>query len=152
MSLIPASKWQEFSDIMRAAHDTFEQKTVTWKRLNSGMDRFGEDTQDNLYDTIDLKVQLNYNYMRSWPITQRTETGDLDRESVQLLVNKRYLAENGWINADGYFAYNMGDDYFLINGLKHVPMGDTMVSQAYDDDILFSIILKRDETPTGTNR
>jgi hypothetical protein len=120
-------------------------------RSKSGLDLHGEDNPDG-YDSIDLLALLNYNYLRSWPITVKTETGDLDRQSVQVLFNRQYLDELGYINADGYFQYDPAHDYFIIDGLRHIAMGDTMASQAGDTDILFTIILKRDDTPTSEVR
>jgi len=150
-NLIGNTGWANFRAAMKDAHDTFHQKDIVWHRQKANMDRYGEDAA-NGYDTVILKAQLNYNYMRSWPVTFRTETGDLDRQSVQILLNKDYLRENGYINAAGYFVYDQSLDYFVIDGLKHVPMGDTPVSQAYEDDILFTIIVKRDDTRTGEVR
>lgn len=152
MSLVTSAQWQSFSDLMRLAHDSFEKRAITWKRLKSSLDRYSEDTPDNNYDEITLEVQINHNYMRTWPVTVKTESGDLDRQSVQILINKRWLSEKGYLNSGGYFSYNPSDDYFLINGLKHVPMGDSTASQCYEDDILFTMILKRDDTATGKKR
>lgn len=144
--------WDKFRSAMTDAHDTFHQKSITWKRLKSKLNLNGEDNTGNGYIDVDLKVQLNYNYMRTWPISFRTETGDLDRQSVQILINKTYLAGLGYINASGYFLYDPSQDLFVIDGLIHTPVGDTPASQAYEDDILFTIIVKREEGKTGAIR
>src|SRR5699024_7697627 len=99
-----------------------------------------------------LNVQLVYNYMRTWPITLHTETGELDKQSVQVFVNKQYLAANGHINTAGAFDYNPAMDRFIIDGLVYKAVGDTAVAQAGSSDILISFILKREETPTGEDR
>jgi hypothetical protein len=90
--------------------------------------------------------------MRSWPITFQTETGGLDRQSVQILINKDYLRELGYINGNGFFEYDPVLDVFIIDGLKHVPFGDTPASQIQDDDVFITLILKRDESPTQYKR
>lgn len=150
--LVGTTQWQSFKNLMRDAHDTFHQKEVVWKRQKSQMDRWGEDNIDNGYDSINLKVLINYNYRRSWPVTFRTETGDQDRESMQLLINKQYLSELGYLNGAGYFDFNPSDDYFVIDGLNHISMGDTPISQAQSTDILISIIVKREDTLTHIKR
>jgi hypothetical protein len=152
MDLLGAQAWSDYKALMRDAHDTFAQKDMIWKRLKSTLDRYGEDSDDNGYDIITLKVLINYNYMRSWPITFQTETGGLDRQSVQILINKDYLRELGYINGNGFFEYDPVLDVFIIDGLKHVPFGDTPASQIQDDDVFITLILKRDESPTQYKR
>jgi len=151
-NLLGAAGWQKFKDAMWDAHETFHQKTITWRKLKSRQHRYGEDDTANSYTDYSLKVQCNYNLLRTWPISFRTETGDLDRQSVQLLINKRYLSEQGYLNSNGLFAYNPAEDLFVIDGLVHIPVGDSPGSQAYEDDILFTIIVKRDEGTTGNIR
>lgn len=150
--LLTAADRAAFKAAMKDAHDTFANKEITWKRLRSKLDRWGEDNNDNGYDNVTLKVLINYNYMRSWPITFQTESGGLDRQSVQVLIHKDYLRGLGFINADNYFAYNEVDDRFIIDGLVHAPFGDTPASEFSNDDIWIVLILKREETQTGDKR
>lgn len=153
MKLITDAQWKNFQDLIGSdAHDTFFQKVITWKRTLSTLDRFSEDNKDGTTGEINLTVLLNYNYMRTWPITFASESGELDRQSIQMLISKSYLEELGYINTNGYFEYNPDLDRFIIDGLVHKPMGDTPISQASDGDLLFGIILKREETPTGDKR
>jgi hypothetical protein len=149
MKLITDEQWGNFRKTMKDAHDTFHQKPMLWKRLISDLDRYGEDYNEDNFDTVELLVLCNYNYMRSWPATMATDAGKLDRESVQVLINKDYLRELGYLNADGYFDFKANEDMFILDGKLYRDAGDTPVSQASNDDILVSIILKREETPTG---
>lgn len=149
--LVKPEDWADFKNVMRDAHDTFERKQIQWVRNKTRVNVNMEDS-NNVKETVTLEVQLNYNYMRSWPITSATETGELDRQSIQLLANKQYLSELGYINTSGAFEYNPDLDRFIIDGLVYKSFGDTAVSQAHDDDILVSIILKREETKTGDQR
>jgi hypothetical protein len=152
MNRLGVSGWDKFREAMWDAHETFHQKAITWRKLKSRLNRYGEDNTGNSYDDKTLLVQLNYNLLRTWPISFRTETGDLDRQSVQILINKRYLSENNYLNGSGLFDYNPAEDLFIIDGLVHTPVGDSPGSQAYEDDILFTIIVKRDEGTTGNIR
>lgn len=150
--LITQAEFSKFKGVMRQVHDTFEQKVIVWKKLKSQLNRYGEDNIPNGYTDINLEVQLNYNYLRSWPITMKTETGDLDRQSVQVLINKEWLGEKGYLNGNGLLDYDISNDHFLINGLRYIPMGDTLASQSNTDDILFTMILKIDDTATSQKR
>lgn len=148
MDLLGNELRQKFRDTMKSAHDTFNKKVIIWRRLKSRMNVNGEDNTINGYDNISLSVLINYNYMRSWPITNRTESGDLDRQSMQILINKDYLRDLGYLNADGYFQYDPSQDRFVIDGLVHQPMGDTPTSQNGEDDILCTLVVKREEAIT----
>lgn len=154
MDIVGIQNWDEFKKLMGDAHDTFNQKIILWKRRNADLDRYGEDVLPpaDATSNIYLKVLLNYNYMRTWPITFTSDTGEMDRQSIQMLINKDYLKSLGYINSNGYFEYNSDHDRFIVDGLVHKASGDTVVSQIPQDDILVSIILKREETPTGKTR
>ena len=60
------------------------------------------------------------------------------------MISRQYLNKLGYINEDGYFDFNWAEDRFIINGIPYRPSGDTNVSQAKDEAIVFLIILKRD--------
>lgn len=149
MELLSGGDWAAFENLIKNAHDTFNTKIITWIRYPSQLNRYGEDPVSTPTITP-LKVLINYNYMRTWPITFTTESGELDRQSLQLLINKDYLRDLGYLNADGYFDYDEANDRFGIDGMVHKAFGDTPISQSKTDDLLFSIVVKREETPTGS--
>lgn len=60
------------------------------------------------------------------------------------MISKQYLADRGYLDSNGYFDFNWAEDRFIINGIPYRPTGDTNVSQAKDEAIVFLIILKRD--------
>ena len=60
------------------------------------------------------------------------------------MISRQYLAEKGYLDSNGYFDFNWAEDRFIINGIPYRPTGDTNVSQAKDEAIVFLIILKRD--------
>lgn len=129
----------------------FSSKKIIWKQRISGINNTGDDPLFT-YKDIPLLVQANFNYMRSWPITLTTESGEIDRQSVQLLINKEYLKQLNFLNSDGYWIYNPALDYIIMDGLVHEPVGDTPVSQSITDDLFISLIIKRAITQTGDIR
>jgi hypothetical protein len=92
---------------------------------------------------------MNYNFMRSWPITFTTETGEVDRQSVQMMLLKKDLADNGYLNSYGYLNFNPAQDLFIFDGMVWKAVGDTAVSQVDGDDLIITIILKRQELSTA---
>lgn len=153
MDLVGATDWAAFESLISTdAHDTFFQQSIVWKRQRTRLDVYGEDNEAGLYDSITLKCLLNYNYMRTWPITKVTESGETDEQSIQIFFSKKYLRDLGYLNGDDYFIYNSGTDKFIIDGLLMKPMGDSSVSQAEGGALLISVIVVRQPTITGKDR
>lgn len=129
----------------------FFTKPILWKRCVSYIDRYQEDDAQTFEDTT-LHTLANYNYMRSWPITVPTESGAIDRQSIQLLFLRKEIADLNLLTPEGYIKMDTERDRFVMDGLVYKPVGDTFVSQAGSTDIMISVIVKREETPTGTFR
>jgi hypothetical protein len=147
-----ANDWDDFKNLISVdGQDTFCKQTIIWRRVTTKVDPFMEDNSQGLHQDITLKCLCNYNYMRSWPVTNFTESGGNDRQSTQVLFTKEYLRGLGYLNADGYFDYNPVLDKFILDGLIMEPAGDSSVSQAGDDPLLQEVILVRQPTTTGTN-
>lgn len=154
--LISPSDFQAFEAIVNEASNPLEggllsNKPVIWKKLVSNLDNFNEDGKPKYISTT-LVCIPNYNYMRTWPITNYTETGELDKQSVQLLFNKKYLKDLNLLTLEGFFDYNPDHDKFIMDGLQYNSVGDTAVSSSLSDDLFISVIVKRDKTPTGVQR
>ena len=149
MDLLSTNEWDEFKSIINDAHDTFFQDTLVWYKSKGALDVHGEDMLNERFTIINLKCLFSYNYFRTWPVTQTSETGQLDRESLVVLLNKSYLNSLGYINDNGNFIFNPGLDRFLIRGVKYKAMGQTDLSQAYDTPLLFQIIMQKEEFLTG---
>ncbi len=130
------------------AFDLFNQKEITWKRLSKKLDLHGEGT-NTVYDEVTLKCLLRHNAFRAFPIDKDTAAGSLDEQHVIAIFNKKYLRDNGYLNDSGHFAFNSKMDYFVIDGITYQDVGDTQASQSYGDNVLFYLILKRIDTPTG---
>lgn len=148
MTLIKPLEWANFITSQRAAHSTFYTHSITWlRRKGNGRDRFGEDLPEEFSEVI-LPCQKNYNVMRTWPITEYTESGENDRQSVQVWFSKPLLKEKGYITSE-QFSYNPSTDLFKIGGVIYKAQGDTPASQVYEDDLIFTIILRPVNTKTG---
>ena len=147
------AQWANYKNIINDAHNFFNQDTITWVRHTHGLQRWGEDNKGiDKSINIDLKGLISYNVYRSWPMTKETESGGLDKESMLIIFNKNYLHGLGYINANGNFAMDPGLDYFVHQGQKLKPAGETPAAQAKDDPLLVYIIVKRMETLTGSNK
>lgn len=151
-NLVGNASWAAYKKVMRDAHDTFNQASITWKReSNSNITEYAEE-ESTVFTDIELKVLVGFNNFRTWPITQNTNTGNLDNQNMIILVNKQYLGELGYLTDKGYFNFNPNTDYFIHMGIRYKAEGDTAMSQAYDDPLFMQIILRREETKEGTNK
>lgn len=151
MSTITDAQWQAFRDAINSAHDFFNQDIVTWMKRVYGIQRFGEDDSTiPQYTPINLRCLISYNVFRTWPINEETTSGQLDKESVCMILNVNYLSGLGYLDPDGNLNFNPGDDYFIFQGQKYRATGDLPVSQAKDAPLLIYVILKRLGPNTGT--
>lgn len=148
MQALTPGDWADFKAEIANAQDSWFDKPIKWLRKTSFLDRFGEDGPTK-FAQIDLTCLINYNYFRSWPITNNTETGDQDRQSFQIIFTKEYLRNLNYLNVSGYFDFDPAYDRFVLDGFLCKADGDTPASQADGDDILFTLILRREEIPTG---
>jgi hypothetical protein len=92
-----------------------------------------------------IEALCYYNAFRNWPINKATIAGELDDENLSIMISKQYIESHGYLNDNGYFDFNWVEDRFIINGIPYRPTGDTQVSQAKDEALVFLIILKRDK-------
>lgn len=144
---------QAFIDLMNTdVKDTFFNDTIIWVRKLTQLDRFKEDNDTAVISNITLDCLINYNYLRSWPITKHYEQGEQDEQSLQVFFNKEYLKGLGYMDNNGLFLYNQDVDRFIVDGLIHKPVGDGSVSQVRGGALLFEVILVRQKTDTGEKR
>lgn len=146
--MISPSDWSAYKSVIREAHDDFNQQVIIWRRLVASLDRRGEGQNNAIIDTS-IKVLILSNYERTWPISRWTESGLIDDQSLVIIINKEYAEENGWVNDSGYFNMDVAGDRFNINGVWYKPAGESEVSQAHDEPLLFYIILRKSERNTG---
>lgn len=147
--LVSTAEWNRYKRVMKDGHDTFSQATIVWHRSKGNLDYNGSDALEEKFEDIDLKCLIVFNQFRSWPLTQYTDSGVVDRESMVIQLNKEYLNELGYINADGYFKFDPAADRFLYQGQVYKDSGNTAMSQAYDDPLHFYIIVIRENLNTG---
>ena len=150
-NLVGATVWAKYKAAMMDAHDTFANKEIIWVRAKRKESRYGEDKPKEPTQ-ITLLGLYNSNFMRTWPVTIPTSSGEIDEQSAQLFFNKEYLLGLGYLNADGYFDYNPGLDRFLIDGIEYKPFGDTATAQMHDDDAWVTVIIKRSPAESGNPR
>lgn len=150
MDRVGSANWQKYKDVINDGHDTFNGATIVWHKSRGGLDRWGEDNETERFEQIMLKGLFVFNYFRTWPVTYTTETGELDRQSKVLMLNKKYLQDNGWLNAQGRLNYNAAADRFEYKGEFYKDAGYTELSQAQSDELHIMIILKEEEKSTGS--
>ena len=136
--------WAKYKRIVQdfLDEDAGKQKII-WAKHIDQMLSHGEDYLSQ-YHYIEIEVLCYYNAFRNWPINESTTSGELDEENLSIMISRQYLNKLGYINENGYFDFNWAEDRFIINGIPYRPSGDTNVSQAKDEAIVFLIILKRD--------
>lgn len=153
MQIVSNADMAEFKRLFNEdVQDTFALTTIIWRRMiNPSADRFREDTNTDTTQDIELKCIVNYNYMRSWPVSGLAESGQLEEQSIQVLFVKDYLNKLGYV-VDGRFDYRPDFDRFVLDGLIRKPMGDSSVSQAFDEALFYEVIMIEQATPTGEKR
>jgi len=149
--MLTPAQWQSYKDIVNQASESFNQETVTWYRLARNFQRYGEDNGP-VYDQRSLPCLISYNVFRVWPMTKETDSGALDQESLVMMLNIQQMSDLGYLNAAGFLDMDPGQDYFVHMGLEYRAAGETPVSQAGDEPLHIYVILKRMDTPTGTQK
>lgn len=156
MDLVGAAEWAIYKDLIGVqAHDTFFQETVIWRRFDYGLDQYGEDNLNVQFTDIPLKCLFSYNYFRQWQIDQSTPSGEIDKQSEAVIFSLAYLKAQtapAILDANNFWDYELIKDRFIHRGLVYIIKGDTFISQGPDEPLLFMIILKREETDTGSTR
>ena len=147
--LIDAAGWAAYEQAINDASETFGKEAVTWHRSTRTISRNGEDPKTT-YEDVPLEGLMDYNDFKSWPdMSTFKQTGMEDRTSALLILNQKWLSDNGHLNAAGYFNYNPGRDKFTVRGIEYITAGDTHTAQANNKPLLTYIILYRVEVNTG---
>lgn len=151
MALVDDNDWQEYRDMINEFHEDAFQQDIIWKKEVTSRDYNGEDSNIR-YESKTLKGLAHYNYFRAWPLNQATEAGEIDKESVLVYFNLKYLEGEGLLNQHGQFEFDPVSDRFEINGVGYKNKGESQAGQVSTDPILTFIILKREETNTGSHK
>lgn len=150
MTQITALQWADYKSIINEAHNTFNQQSLIWRKFNASLNRDGEDIPGSV-SNINILGLIKYNDFKTWPSDYNTESGSLDRENEVLILNLKYLRDNGWLNSNGNFDYDVSMDRFIHDGIIYKSTGETKICQAQDEPLLVMLILKREETNTGSD-
>lgn len=148
--MLTTAQWASYRQVINAASASFNQQSIIWHRVNVKLDRQGDDSVKPTYTPIELKVLIQYNVFRTWPIDIPTDTGAIDGQSVMIFLNKDYLQANGYLDANNNFDYNADFDFFEIHGILYKKMGDLHGGQAGNDPVMFLIICERVRDNTNT--
>lgn len=149
LSRVSSADWDMYAALMRDAHETFAQKPITWKQSKGGLDRFMEDNNTETFNSIPLKVLLEFNVRRTWPVDNEYDFGAEDDESILVIINKKYLDELGFINSNGNFIFDPKADRFIIDGFTYRSRGITDTSQNDKTALWVMIIVTKEPFKTG---
>lgn len=150
-SLLSATQWAQVKSVLRDAADTFFMRPIIWKKSLGSLDVHGEDSNPIRFETRTLLGLIEYDYFKKWTTQGDSSSGALDNQNQVLLLNKQYLEENNYLNANGNLDFNPDADRFIDAGITYKSIGHTDVSQAQVDPFLYMLILTREETNTGSN-
>lgn len=149
MAIIGSKSWSRYRNIINLFHNDAFQNELHWFKYLYSLDRFGEDTKQNSeYEERLVKCLVQYDTIKNWPTNHETTTGDIDKESIVVYINLKYLQKMGWVIMDNRGTIMDIDgvkDYFILDGIKYRPSGDKPCAQAHDKPLLYRIILKREE-------
>lgn len=143
MKRIHVKKWGAYKKLIGDFMDQDAAlKPIKWLIYMEAPSLYGEGSEPK-YKATDLNVLISYNVYRTWPINSSTVSGEVDKETLVILVSKKYLLESNLLDVNGYWNIDITRDRFLIDGIIYSSSGDTLSSQASDSDLLFMVILKR---------
>lgn len=151
MPLLSSADWQEYLDQLSAFNEEFASCEVIWRRYQGTNNRFNEDPQESpngRYTDVVLKVLKNDNYMRTWPITKTSETGEIEDTSVQLYIFLPMLKSLGYAIGN-QMQVNPGYDRFIIDGLVYKIAGRTPTAQAGNQNAWYTLICRQEEPQNG---
>lgn len=144
MPKVSNKAWSKYKRVVQnfLDQDSGRQKII-WASHIDQILSYGEDSLPQYVFNV-IEALCYYNAFRNWPINKSSVSGEQDEENLSIMISRQYLADMGYLDPNGYFDFNWVEDRFIINGIPYRPTGDTNVSQAKDEAIVFLIILKRD--------
>ena len=151
MAHMTQEQWDDYINIINEWQEDAFQQDITWLKTATVISKNGEDNNYR-FKEINLKCLIQYNQFRAWPITQTTDSGETDKESILVYFNIKYLKDLGYTNNHDQFKFKPDYDRFLINGLIYKAFGESQVAQAGAKPLLVFIILKREEIETGKEK
>lgn len=144
-------EWLEYETAINNFQEDAFRQVITWNRCIRALNTDGNDSQP-LYKEATLKGLIQYNDFRSWPINADTPTGEVDKESILVFLNNKFLDDNGFLNAHGQFNFKPSLDKFIINGIRYKSKGDSQTAQSFSSPLLHFMVLLRDYTEAPDNK
>lgn len=148
---VPKKEWDKYEAIINGfVEQDAGLQSFLWLRTISGNKRFvlpqihGEDTP-NEYTPIKLKGLFHYNFLRTWPFDITTPTGTHDNADVVLYITKKILGDLGYLDKYGRWDFDEVTDRFILQGQLYRPAGNTSVAQVSDSNLLFFIVLQKED-------
>ena len=147
--LVGPLAWSTYQDwIGSDAADTFFQQDLIWKRAGDFLDSNGEDEIGRTFSDVTIKCLIDYNDFRTWPINRHTESGEIDKQTMVVLLSIKNLETLGFMNSNGNFDFQ-NEDRFELDGILYKDMGSTNVAQAQDISLIVQLVLEREIVQTS---
>lgn len=143
---ISKKSWDRYKDIVNRFVDNDAGKQVMiWRRRLKWPLLNGEDVRPQ-YEDVTLDILGQYNFFRTWPVNVPSPSGEKDKISFAVYFTKNQLREvEDALDENDYWQFDEVLDRFIINGHTYVAKGDTQAAQAYEDPLLFQVILERED-------
>lgn len=137
-TLLNQTQWDKFNAAINNASDTFNTTTITWHRKTIEPFNYGEESRQ--YQPITLKALVDYNDTGNSPVDRMTESGKVDDTDVVIYLNNKQLDDGGYIDSNGIFIFDQGEDFFEFGGEQWIDMGKTPASPT-DEHSLHTIMI-----------
>ena len=92
MAHMTQEQWDDYINIINEWQEDAFQQDITWLKTATVISKNGEDN-NHRFKEINLKGLIQYNQFRAWPITQTTDSGETDKESILVYFNIKYLKD-----------------------------------------------------------
>lgn len=140
--------WAGFEAMIDAAAANWFKQPVIWQRQIANIHEFGEDGTP-VTENINLECLAFYNEFRTWPITDYTDTGEIDKQSLVLMFNLNTLADLGYTNSEGSWDFKPEVDRFIFQGISLKCAGWTNLAQTSNKPLLVQLVFQREILSAG---
>lgn len=152
-NFVKSLDWERYKRIINNfINEDAGKQPFMWLHKVEQKSAYGEDS-NIIYLPVLLEGLFHYNYIRTWANNRQRDTnsGELEAGDAVLYISSDLLKKANLLNEYGYWDFNWAEDRFILNGKVYQPGGDTQVSQAKDEVLLFFVILQR-MNPEETNK
>lgn len=125
-SLLSPAQWDKFNKAINLASDTFNNTSILWHRKVVQPFNYGEESRQ--YSSIVLRCLVDYNDTMRVPFDKISASGKLSDTYIAVFFNNQHLKDVGFLDINGIFVFNPGEDYFEFDGDTWVDSGNTPAS------------------------